>query len=245
MTSSIPVSEELLKSAFCVAEQQLRGNQNYTLTRKITNEVGRVYYEHSMDAIFASTLRQTFPLCSVRHEFNGIDIGVMHEDAIVTAIETKAMVANSHSGDMNRISIDLHGIRTKLYPDKRASNSIQTDIAGISSKIPPGMACPRFELFIPVVYELYRGGGSESDWFAERKPWVTLPRFKALREDMKDDLAQWFQREDPMIRLIHAAESVELRDANEMWLQQSRRKFPNFTSLEAYVSFYAFARFVE
>ena len=62
---------------------------------------------------------------------------------------------------------------------------------------------------------------------------------------MKDDFAQWFQREDPMIRLIHAAESVELRDANELWLQQSRRKFPKFTSLEAYVSFYAFARFVE
>ena len=39
-----------------------------------------------------------------------------------------------------------------------------------------------------------------------------------------------------MIKLIHAAESVELRDANEHWLQQSQRKFPNFTSLEAYVS---------
>ena len=245
MTSSIPVSEYLLRSAFGVAEEQLRGNQNYTLTKKITNEVGRVYYEHSMDAIFVSTLRKTFPMCSVRREFNGIDIGVIHEDSIVTAIETKAMVANSHASDMNRISIDLHGIRTKLYPDKRASNSIQTDIAGISSKIPLGMDCPRFELFIPVVYELYRGGGSESDWFAERKPWVTLPRFKALRENMNDDLAQWFQREDPMIRLIHSAEAVELRGTNELWLQQSRRKFPKFTSLEAYVSFYAFARFVE
>ena len=48
-----------------------------------------------------------------------------------------------------------------------------------------------------------------------------------------------------MIKLIYAAESVELRDANEHWLQQSQRKFPNFTSLEAYVSFYALARFVE
>ena len=245
MTSSIPVSAELLRVAFNAAEQQLRGSQNHTLTRKITNEVGRVYYEHSMDAIFASTLRQTFPLCSVRREFNGLDICVIHGDAIVTAMESKGMVANSHSSDEHRNSLDLHGIRTKLCPDKRTENSVRTDIGGISGKIPFGMVCPRFELFVPVVYELYRSGGSRSDWYSEGKPRVTLPKFKELREIMKDDFAQWFQREDPMIRLIHAAESVELRDANELWLQQSRRKFPKFTSLEAYVSFYAFARFVE
>ena len=57
-------------------------------------------------------------------------------------------------------------------------------------KIPSGMACPRFELFVPVVYELYRSGGSRSDWYSEGKPRVTLPKFKELRENMKDDVAQ-------------------------------------------------------
>ena len=62
---------------------------------------------------------------------------------------------------------------------------------------------------------------------------------------MKEDLREWFHREDPNFTLIHAAESIELEGANELWRRQSRQRFPEFTSLEAYVSFYAFARFVD
>ena len=248
MASSIPVSEELLKVAFENSEQLLRGDANYSLTRKITNEVGRVSYENNLNDLFSEGLRQALPGCSVHREFNrpnGIDIALVNEDGVVVAIEAKGMVSNSHRGDRNRISIDVHGVRTKLYPDKRDKNSVEVDIADIAGKIPENMVCPRFELFIPVVYELYREGGTESDWFAERKPWVTLPEFKQLRGNMKYDLTEWFTREDPSFRLIHAAESVELRNANEHWKRQSQRKYREYKSLEAYVSFYAFARFVE
>ena len=62
---------------------------------------------------------------------------------------------------------------------------------------------------------------------------------------MRDDLADWFDRKYPEIRLLHAAESIELRGANEHWLEMSQDKYPEYKSLEAYVSFYAFARFVE
>ena len=181
----------------------------------------------------------------MRREYNRIDICALTDDGIVAAIETKGTVANSHAGDMNRISIDVHGVRTKLYPDARDQNSVQMDIAEITGKVPTGMDCPRFEIFIPVIYELYREGGSRADWFSERKPWVTLPGFKELRGSMKGDLTEWFRREDSRFTLIHAAESIELQGANELWCRQSWRKFPQFTSLEAYVSFYAFSRFVE
>ena len=201
-----------------------------------------------MNAIFVQGLSSAFSMCSAHREFNrpnGIDIALVNGDGVVVAIETKGMVSNSHRGDRNRISIDVHGVRTKLYRDKRDNNSIESDIADSAGKIPIEMVCPRFELFVPVVYELYRQGGTESDWFAERKPWVTLPGFEQLRENMKDDLTEWFAREDPSFRLIHAAESVELRGANELWKRQSQRKYREYKSLEAYVSFYAFARFVE
>lgn len=64
MTSS-PVSEELLKRAFRFAEQQLRGSENYAITKKITAEAGNVSYEKSLDVILASALETTFPSCSV------------------------------------------------------------------------------------------------------------------------------------------------------------------------------------
>ena len=255
MTSPIPVSEELLRNAFHLAEQRLHGENNHTITKKITAEAANVSWEKTLDVIFASAFGDVFPKCSVyrdRPEFNKLDICMVHEDAIVTAIESKGMVANSHSSDGHRNSLDLHGIRTKLYPDKRnwnkkteKHNCVQTDIVEISGKIPTGMKGAHFELFIPVIYELYREGGTKADWHSEKKPRVTLPKFKELRGDMRDDLTQWFQREDPTIRLIHAAESIELRDANKLWLKQAQWKFLQFTSLEAYVSFYAFARFVE
>lgn len=245
MTSSIPVSEELLRETFALAESRLIGDDNCTVTQRITNEAKRVQYEGSLNAILLSALSDILPECSVSREYNKIDIAGIHDNGVVVAIESKGTVANSHSSDRNRISLDVHGVRTKLYPDKRDTNSVQTDIAEISSKIPVGMKCSRFEIFVPVIYELYREGGDQSDWFSERKPWVTLPRFKELRSSMKDDLVAWFHGQDPRINLIHAAESIELRDANELWLKQAQHRFPKFKSLEAYVSFYAFARFIE
>jgi hypothetical protein len=245
MTTTVPVSEDLLVSAFSVAEARLRGPANYDVARRITDETKAVRYEGSLNSILVSALSNALPECSVQREYNKIDICAVHGSCVVVAIESKGMVANSHSGDRNRISIDLHGIRTKLYPDPRARNSMQTDVDDIANKIPQGMNCPRFEVFVPVIYELYREGGNRADWFAERKPWVTLPEFKELRKNMRDDFAEWFQREDPRINLIYAAESVELENANELWRNQAQSRFPKFKSLEAYVSFYAFARFIE
>ena len=245
MTSSIPISEELLRKAFTLAENRLRGDSNRGVTERITNEAKRVQYEGSLNAILLSALSDTLPECSVSREYNKIDIAGIHSNGVVLAMESKAMVANSHSSDKNRISIDLFGIRMKLYPLRHDQNSIHTDMEGISDKIPAGMECSRFEIFVPVIYELYREGGNQSDWFSERKPWVTLPRFKELRNDMKGDFVEWFYREDPRVNLIHAAEAIELRDANELWRKQAQRIFPKFKSLEAYVSFYAFARFIE
>ena len=245
MSSLPPITEALLKDALTLTEIRLAGDDNLAVTRKVTNETRRVQYEGSLNSILISALSDTLAGCSVRSEYNKIDICALTDDGIVAAIETKGTVANSHAGDMNRVSIDVHGVRTKLYPDARDQNSVQTDIAEIASKIPTGMDCPRFEIFIPVIYELYREGGSRADWFSERKPWVTLPRFRELRGSMKGDLTEWFRREDPRFTLIHAAESIELQGANELWRRQSRRRFPQFSSLEAYVSFYAFSRFVE
>lgn len=245
MTSTIPVSEELLKTAFALAEARLIEDDNYSLTQKITNETRPVRYEGSLNSILLSALSDTLPKCSFQREYNKIDICGLYDACVVLALESKGMVANSHASDPNGTSLDVFGISTKLYPDPHARNSVQTDMEEVSNKIPPEMDCPRFELFVPVIYELYREGGDQSEWFAERKPWVTLPKFRRLRETMTDDLIEWFYREDPRMKLIHAAESIELRDANDLWWKQAQSRFPKFTFLEAYVSFYAFGRFVE
>ena len=254
MSLPIPVSEDDLRTAFRLAEQRLRGAENRTIAKRIAAEATKVSYEKSLDVIFASALADILPNCSVhcdRPAFNRLDICVVYNNFVVIAVESKGIVSNSHSGDGYSNSLDLKSIRTKLCPDARnlnkktgKHNCLRTDIAEISGKIPAEMNGPRYEVFIPVVYELYRDGGRESDWLAESKPWVTLPKFKKLRENLKDDLSQWFHGEDPEIRLMYAAQSIELRDANELWLQQSKWKFPQYTSLEAYVSFFSFSRFV-
>ena len=233
-----------------MADERLRGTANAEVMKAITNDVRPAKYEGSLNRIIHSALSEMFEGCSVYsagnpRELGKIDVCVVHDDGVVVAIESKGMVANSHRSDEHRMSIDLHGIRTKLYPDKRDQNSIQTDIAEISGKIPNSMKCPRFEVFVPIIYELYRKGGKYSDWVRESKPWVTLPNFKDLKGRMRDDLSDWFDRQDPQIGLLHATESIELREANEYWLRQSKAKYPEYESLEAYVSFYAFTRFVE
>ncbi|MXX53367.1 MAG: hypothetical protein F4Z35_05370 [Dehalococcoidia bacterium] len=124
MTTLPPISKELMKSAFTLAESRLREDENYRVTHKIADEVKRVQYEGSLNSILRSALSETLPGCAVRREYNKIDICAITDDGIVAAIETKGMVANSHTGDKNRISIDVHGVRTKLYPDPRDANSV-------------------------------------------------------------------------------------------------------------------------
>ena len=148
-TTTAPISEELLKMAFAEAEYRIRGSANNDLTQKITNEVGRVQYEGSLNAIIHSALSDVVSDCTAHLEFEKIDISVIRENFIVVAIESKGMVANSHSRDKNRVSIDLHGIRTKLYPDRRnlnrrtgKHNCVQADIIEISEKVPPAMQSP-------------------------------------------------------------------------------------------------------
>ena len=244
------VSEASLGKALTLVEERLRGDSNHEVMKAIANDARRVDYEGSLNRIIHSALSEMFGDCSVYSanrpkEFNKLDVCVVQKGNVVVAIESKGMVANSHGSDRHRSAIDLQGIRTKLYPDKRAPNSIQTDITEISGKISKSTNCPYFEVFVPVIYELYREGGNYSEWVRGEKPWVTLPKFKDLKVRLKDDLEGWFYQQDPQIKLFHATEFVELTGANEHWLKTSKAKHPEYKSLEAYVSFYAFTRFVE
>ena len=244
------VSEVSLGKAFTLVEERLRGDSNDEVMKAIANDARRASYEGSLNRIIHSALSDVFEDCYVYsagqpRELHSIDICVVQNNDVVAVIESKGTVANSHNSDNHRSAIDLHGIRTKLWQDKRSQNSIQNDIKDISQKIPKSMSCPRFEVFVPIIYELYREGGNPSVWFSERKPWVTLPKFRDLRVRLKDDLESWFYSQDPQIKLLHATEFVELAGANEHWLKTSKAKHPEYKSLEAYVSFYAFTRFVE
>lgn len=244
------VSEDSLRNAFALVEERLRGDSNDEVMRAVANDTRRANYEGSLNRVIHSALSDVFEDCSVYsagqpRELYNVDICVVENNDVVVAIESKGTVANSHSSDSHRSAIDLHGIRTKLWQDKRSQNSIQNDIKDISEKIPKSKNCPRFEVFLPVIYELYREGGNPSVWFSERKPWVTLPKFRDLRIRLKDDLESWFFSQDPQIKLLHATESVDLTRANEHWIRTSKAKHPQFASLEAYVSFYVFTRFVE
>ncbi len=244
------VSEDSIRNAFSLVDKRLKGDSNVEIMRAIANDARRASYEGSLNRIVHSALSDVIEDCYVYsagqpRELHNIDICVVQSNDVVVAIESKGTVANSHSSDYHTSAIDLHGIRTKLWQDKRSPNSIQNDIKDISQKIPKSESCPRFEVFVPIIYELYREGGSPSVWFSERKPWVTLPKFRNLGVRLKDDLESWFYSQDPRFMLLHASESVELRGANEYWLKTSKAKFPLYNSLEAYVSFYAFARFVE
>jgi len=121
------------------------------------------------------------------------------------------------------------------------------DVNKIESKISKvGAAVPHWEIFVPIVYELYRSGGEE-EWTQNRRPWTTPSEYKALRKNLKNDFAGWFkQKYSNQFKLIHATQPIELRDANELWLEQSNWHYPKYKSLdEAYVSFFAFGRYKE
>ena len=230
------VSREMLKKAFSLAEKLLRcEDKNRYITAKITNEVGRVPGEKLVNDVIAEALRDVFPRLDVKREHRLIDIGLMNEDGeIVAAVEGKMMVSNSRTCAIEN-SIDVQGIYVKL-------NSVKKDINNIHKKI--GKSVDHYEIFVPIVYELYRSGG-KNEWTKHKKPWTTLPKFKCVREGLAKDFDQWFKKRDNSIELIHATEPIELRDANKMWLEQSQGEFPKYKSLEAYVSFFAFGRFVK
>lgn len=243
MSFPLPVSLESLQYAFALAEDRIRGEDNSSLTQVITNEAKNVRYESSLNGILRSALSDTFPGYSVLTEYSNVDICVMQSASPIVAIESKGMVANSLSREDAGNPLDLHGINTKLNRDARDENSVQKDIDEIGRKLPNQMDRPLFELFVPIIYEFYRSGAvSDRDIYSGRKPWVTPWEFKRLRLDLKNNLTSWFHKEDPQIGLIHAAEFVELRDANDLWRKQVGQKFPGLSISQAYVSFYAFGR---
>ncbi len=155
------VSEVSLGRAFTLVEERLKGDSNDEVMRAVSNDTRRADYEGSLNRIIHSALSDVFEDFSVYsagqpRELYGIDICVVQNNDVVAAIESKGTVANSHNSDSHGSAIDLHGIRTKLWQDKRSQNSIQNDIKYLSKKIPKSMNCPRFEVFLPVIYELYR-----------------------------------------------------------------------------------------
>lgn len=238
------VSREMLKKAFSLAEESLSGKKNRFITEVITNEVSIVAQEGLVNAIIARALHDEFPSLDVKIEYSGnkgkkrIDIGLIDkEKKLVIAVEGKMMVSNSTKCAIKN-SIDVYGIKDKL-------KGVKKDIADIGEKIRQGKVAPHcYEIFVPIVSEFYRTG-SQSEWTQNRKPWATLPKFKCVREGLAKDFEQWFKEEDNSIELIHATEPIELRDANKMWLEQSQWMYPKYKSLEAYVSFFAFGRFVK
>ena len=239
MDTTDPVSMEMLKKAFSLAEKRLSEKKNRSITEVITNEVSSIGgHEGLVNAVIARALYDVFPCrLDIKTEHKRIDIGIMNEDGeIVVAIESKMMVSNSTSRNPTiKDSIDVDGIKKKL-------NSVKKDINNIHKKIKK--LVDRYEIFVPIVYELYRTGG-KSEWTKHKKPWTTLPKYKSVRKGLVKDFNQWFKGEDNSIELIHATKPIELRDANNLWLEQSRWMYPKYKSLEAYVSFFAFGRLVK
>jgi len=243
MNPPIPISLDTLKGAFSIAESRLRGQDNRLISAVITREDRPVDYERPINELFRSALSIVAPECQVsREKFDRIDISIVQDGFVVGAIESKAMVANAHSRDGMRDSLDVHGIRTKLYRDKRADNSVEDDIANIKGKLPVDTGA-HWEIVVPIIYALYRGG-AENEWTKEKKPWATPLEYKTLRHTLRDELIRWFQSKYPeQFSIIHATDPILFLGANELWLEQSK-KYPEYRSLDAYVSFFAFGRSV-
>ena len=99
MDTTDPVSMEMLKKAFSLAEKRLSGEKNRFITEVITNEIVNVPGEKIVNDVIAGALCDVFPRSfAVKREHKRIDIGLMNEDGeIVVAIEGKMMVSNSTS----------------------------------------------------------------------------------------------------------------------------------------------------
>ena len=237
------ISMRQLKSAFALAEKRAKNRQNRYITRAITNDVCPLAaLEGSVNAVIARALHDTF-----RDRFvvgmevgrkRKIDVCLLDEGNVIVALEGKGMVSNSTKKKKPPIdALDVRGIQGKL-------EKVKADVDGIGGKLnETGALVSHYEIFVPIVYEFYRAGG-EDEWFKEAKPWTTDPRYRTVMGSLKNDLTEWFTREDDSFRMIRASERIELVDANSLWKKQSKWLYPKYKSLKAYVSFFAFGRCV-
>ena len=241
-----PIGIDSLRDAFSLSEDMLKGERNRSITKSIVNDMLRsIQWEKSLDRLFISTLSDVFPEYDVRPK-HSIDICLASGGQIVGAIECKGMVSNSHSSDSFRDSLDVWGVgKAKLDPDNPKKNSVRTDIENIREKMPDAFAA-HWEIFVPIVYEVYRDGATTKELFEERKPWTTHPKYRRVRKTLKEDFIKWFERKYPSwFTLIHAADNVKLVDAKEIWTELCEGKVSCTPVSEAYVSFFAFGRYVE
>ena len=241
MVTRSQISMDSLRETFSLAEEMLRGESNHFVTRGITNESGSVRYEGLLNQLYVSALSIVFPGYEVEREHSDIDICVLDEGQVVTAIECKGMVSNARSRDLPITRpLEVHGIRT------RKLGSVGEDIDGLEKKLLKTEKIPHYEVFVPVVYEIYRRRATKSELHAEKKPWTTHPQFRKVRGYLKEDFSDWFERRySDGFTLIHATRPIELKNANQFWLERFEGKEPWTPINKAYVSFFAFGRYVE
>ncbi len=239
--------ENSLKNAFQLAKEKLiDADWNGSIAEIITNDTPRyqIPWENLTDKLFEEVLNEQFHNCIVRPQLGHIDLCVVCNGRITIAIECKGMFTDTRKKDLNGGPLGVWGIRRKLYQNK--SGSVKGDIDKISDKIPANMEYPRFEVFIPVVYEIYRKNPTHEELFRQSKPWTTHPKYKDQRKTLRTELAHWFQSNYPdKFELLYSAESVELSDANRIWRERHQDRPPCTPITKAHVSFFAFGRFVE
>ena len=160
------VSIDSLKVAFSLAEEQLRGEMNRSIAESIVNEKGRVQYEDLLDKLYVSAFKNVFPNHDVRKGKRGrpdLDIWLTYERQVVTAIECKGIVSNAGENDVFSNSLDVTGIRNKIWPNQWIKNTLTSDIEGIKDKIPNGAAYPIFEfLYQASMKSIEKGRVTES-----------------------------------------------------------------------------------
>ena len=242
MASRRLISMRALKEAFRLAEETLTGERNRFITKVITNEVSSIGgYEGLVNAVIARALHDTFlQRFVVKTEVKGIDVCLLHKGNVIVALEGKGMVSDSHTRRPPAFATSVGGIKTKL------NKSVQADIDRIDKRLErTGTVDSHYQIFIPIIYELYRQGG-EREWHIQERPWTTQPSYKDVRKGLEGELKQWFKQRDNRFELIRGTSNpIELRDANQFWQEQSAWLYPKYKSLEAYVSFFAFGRYVE
>ena len=244
MATRKQISDRSLKRAFASAEKMIAGDRNRFITKVVTNEVSSLgVYEPLINAVIARALYDELSSrFVVETEVNRIDACALdNSGSIVLAIESKGMVSNSTNGrGCPANSLDVHGIKT------RKLGEVEKDINGLENKVSKN--CPvvsHHEIIVPIVYELYRSGG-EDRRAGDTKPWTTPPAFRNLSKDLRRDFRDWFDDNYPgEFKLIHATKAIPLIGANELWQEQSAWHYPKYRSLETYVNFFAFGRYVE
>ena len=200
-----------------------------------------------INAVIARALHDTFhPRFVIETEVGKgrekMDVCLLNAGgSVVAAIEGKMMVSNGTSKRASINPIEIHGIKTKLNGKQR---SVAKDIIGIEGKVATtGLVVPHYEIFVPIVYELYRSGG-EDEWALNSKPWTTPTEFMEIRNELRSKLTQWFRESDKRIIPLYSTNPIELIDADHFWQEQSAWLYPEYSSLKAYVSFFAFGRYV-